>query len=102
MASPSATATAALRGEYVGTLTFYLVCPLITVGNETFELLLPPGYRARGGEGDLRLLDRDRNVVARYGDRLRINGKVVEGGSFCMVGRQLEASRIAEVAPSSD
>jgi hypothetical protein len=45
----------------------------------------------------MRLLDRAGNVIARDGDRVAVTGRVEDGGTFCMLGRQLHVSSIVDV-----
>lgn len=86
-----------LRGEYVGGLGFYSVCMLLFVRGESYELVLPDGFRIRERGGRAVIVDDRRMVVAGEGDLVGLNGKVGGGGSFCMVGPRLHVSKIVDV-----
>jgi hypothetical protein len=98
-APPEPTAIPDLRGEYVGALGLFDVCPILYVPEGVLELILPTGYRGRVRDGRVQILDANGAVLASEGDVLGIDGKVREGGSFCMVGPQLHVSKIVEVLP---
>jgi hypothetical protein len=94
---PEATAIPNLRGEFVGALGLVETCPILYHRNGVIELILPDAYRSRIRNGQVHLLDANRRVIASEGDLLGIDGKVREGGSFCMVGPQLHVSKVVEV-----
>ena len=99
LAPPEPTPVPTLRGEYVGGLGFYSACMLLFVRGESFELVLPDGFRLRERDGRAVIVDPDRNVVAGEGDLVGLNGEVRGGGSFCMVGPLLHVSKIVDVVP---
>jgi hypothetical protein len=97
-ASPAEpTPVPSLRGEYVGGLGFYSVCMLLFVRGESYELVLPDGFRIRKRGGRAVIVDDRRMVVAGEGDLVGLNGKVGGRGSFCIVGPRLHVSKIVDV-----
>jgi hypothetical protein len=96
---PELTPVPSLRGEYVGGLGFYSVCMLLFVRGESYELVLPDGYRLRQRDGRAVILDRDRMVIAGEGDIVGLNGEIGGGGSICMVGPTLHVTKFVDVLP---
>ena len=94
---PEPTAIPALDGEYVGALGRSDVCPLLVQPDGVLELILPDGYRGRVRRDRLQIVGPGGTVLANEGDLLGLDGRVRNGGSFCMVGPQLHVSRIVEV-----
>lgn len=91
------TAIPELRGEYVGALGRFDVCPTLVQPDGVLELILPDGYRARVRRERMQIVGPSGAIVASEGDLLGLDGRVRSGGSFCMVGPQLHVSRFVEV-----
>lgn len=96
-APPEPTAIPVLRGEYVGALGRFDVCPTLVQPDGVLELILPDGYRARVRRERMQIVGPDGGVVATEGDLLGLDGRVRSGGSFCMVGPQLHVARFVDV-----
>ncbi|MCI0345711.1 MAG: hypothetical protein L0221_09755, partial [Chloroflexi bacterium] len=96
-APPPETPVRSLHGEFVGGLGFSSGCMLLFVRGESYEMILPNGYRLRERDGRAVILDADRSVVAGEGDIVGVDGEVRPGGSFCIVGPQLHVAAIVDV-----
>jgi len=94
---PDPTAIPDLRGDFVGALGLVELCPILSMRDGGFELVLPDRYQSRVRNGHVQIMSADGSVIAAEGDLLGIDGTVREGGSICMVGPQLHVSRIADV-----
>lgn len=97
-APPEPTALPDLRGDYVGALGQVDSCPILYQRDGVLGLVLPDGYRSRIRSGQVQIVGPGGAVVAQEGDLLGLDGRVREGGSFCMAGPQLHVTRIREVA----
>ena len=97
-APPEPTAVPNLRGEFVGALGQVESCPILYQRDGVLALILPEGYRSRLRGGKVQIVGPSGAIVATEGDLLGLDGRVRNGGSFCMVGPQLHVSRIVEVA----
>jgi hypothetical protein len=87
--------------DLVGVLRVWQVCLLLDTQAETYELLLPDGYRPEVRGGRLRIVNQAGLVVGVEGERVGVDGEAGKGGSFCMLGPQIEATRIVPIDSAS-
>jgi hypothetical protein len=87
--------------DRVGVLRVWQLCLLLDTETEDYELLLPGGYRQETRDGRVHILNRQGVVIGVEGERIGVDGETGEGGSFCMLGPQMEATRIVPIQSAS-
>jgi hypothetical protein len=98
---PQPTAIVSLETDFAGVLRVWQTCLLLDTQAETYELLLPDGYWQKVRGGRLHILNQAGDDVGVEGERVGVDGEAGEGGSFCMLGPQIEATRIMPIESAS-